>query len=54
VDLVLVLLCEALRFPPGSATIVFVIGRTAGWLAHIEEQTVSGDLIRPRARHPGL
>lgn len=51
VDLGLVLLCDVLRFPPGSATIVFVIGRTAGWLAHIDEQTRSGDAIRPRARH---
>ncbi|MDP1829761.1 MAG: citrate synthase [Archangium sp.] len=50
VDLGLVLLCHALRFPPGSASLVFVIGRTAGWLAHVEEQAASGDPIRPRAR----
>lgn len=50
VDLGLVMLCEALRLPPGSASVVFVIGRTAGWLAHIEEQANSGDSIRPRAR----
>ncbi len=53
VDLGLVLLCDVLRFPPGAATIVFVIGRTAGWLAHIDEQARSGDAIRPRARHTG-
>ena len=51
-DLGLVLLAHALRFPEGSASIIFVLGRTAGWIAHIEEQTESGDLIRPRARHP--
>ena len=52
VDLGLVLLAHALGFPPGSASMIFVLGRTAGWVAHIEEQTASGDLIRPRARHP--
>lgn len=50
IDMGLVLLCEVLGFPTGSATLVFVIGRSAGWLAHIEEQTLSGDAIRPRAR----
>ena len=50
VDLGLCLLAHALKFPPGSASVVFAVGRTAGWLAHIEEQAVSGELIRPRAR----
>ena len=50
IDMGLVLLCEVLGLHAGSATLVFVIGRSAGWLAHIEEQTLSGDAIRPRAR----
>lgn len=50
VDLGLVLLSHVLGLPRGSATIVFVVGRCAGWLAHVEEQTLSGDVIRPRAR----
>lgn len=50
VDLGLVLVAQVLRFPPGSASVLFAMGRMAGWLAHIEEQTRSGDLIRPRAR----
>lgn len=52
IDLGLVMLCDVLGLPQGSATLVFVTGRTAGWLAHIEEQTASGDAIRPRARLP--
>ena len=51
VDFGLVLLAQTLGFPPGSATLLFVLGRTAGWLAHIEEQATSGALIRPRARY---
>lgn len=50
IDMGLVLLSEVLGLPPRSATLVFVIGRSAGWLAHIEEQTLSGGAIRPRAR----
>jgi citrate synthase len=50
VDLGLCVVAQALRLPAGSASVLFVIGRTAGWLAHIEEQAVSGELIRPRAR----
>jgi citrate synthase len=53
VDFGLVLLAQTLGFPPGSATLVFVLGRTAGWVAHIEEQAASGALIRPRARYVG-
>ena len=51
VDLGLVLLAQVLGFPPGSATLLFVMGRTAGWLAHIEEQAGSQAPIRPRARY---
>ena len=31
----------------------FAIGRTAGWLAHIDEQARTGRLIRPRSRYIG-
>lgn len=50
VDLGLSLLAHALGFPAGSASVIFVVGRTAGWVAHIEEQAASGEPIRPRAR----
>lgn len=50
VDLGLVLVAHVLRLPRGSASVIFVLGRTAGWVAHIEEQAQSRELIRPRAR----
>ena len=50
VDLGLALLAHALRLPAGSASVIFVVGRTAGWVAHIDEQSASGETIRPRAR----
>ncbi|WP_109476979.1 citrate/2-methylcitrate synthase [Paraburkholderia sp. C35] len=45
----LTLLTIALGLPPRSAFSLFIISRTAGWVAHIVEQRESGALIRPRA-----
>jgi len=45
----LTLLTIALGLPPRSAFSLFIISRTAGWVAHIVEQRKSGALIRPRA-----
>ena len=50
VDSALALTAAQLGLPSGSATLLFVLGRTAGWLAHIAEQHASADPIRPRAR----
>ena len=47
------LLLEALGIPRALFTAVFAIGRSAGWLAHIEEQRHTGKLIRPAARYVG-
>jgi citrate synthase len=46
----LVLLCIALRLPPGTAAGLYTLGRVAGWVAHIAEQRLAGFLIRPRAK----
>ena len=51
VDLGLVAAADALRMPEGSAGVLFAIGRTAGWVAHVMEQRASGVPIRPRARY---
>ncbi|NBD09898.1 citrate synthase family protein [Corallococcus silvisoli] len=51
VDLGLVMLADALGLPPGAATVMFSLGRTAGWVAHVLEQRDQGHLLRPRARY---
>ncbi|MFT3712521.1 MAG: citrate synthase [Archangium sp.] len=50
VDSALALTAAQIGLPIGSATLIFVLGRVAGWLAHVEEQRESSDPIRPRAR----
>jgi citrate synthase len=47
----LVLLCRALGLPDRSASGLYALGRTAGWVAHILEQRLAGFVIRPRAKY---
>ncbi len=51
IDVGLVAVARALGLPIGSATALFAIGRTAGWVAHSLEQYEAGYLLRPRARY---
>jgi citrate synthase len=51
IDFALAVMSAQLGLPNGSSTLVFVIARTAGWVAHIVEQTASPSFIRPRARY---
>jgi citrate synthase len=51
-DYALVALRRYLRLPPGSAFLLFCLGRCAGWIAHALEQRPLG-LIRPRAVYNG-
>jgi citrate synthase len=54
VDFALGAAVTSLGLPDGSALALFLVGRTAGWIAHAIEQYESGILIRPRARYTGL
>jgi citrate synthase len=39
--------------PAATAAGLFLVGRSAGWIAHAEEQRAAGFLLRPRARYVG-
>lgn len=54
VDFGLVTLVHGLGLPRGSATALFAIGRSAGWVAHALEQREAGYILRPRAEYVGL
>jgi citrate synthase len=46
-------LYHALGIPPDLFTSIFATARTAGYIAHIEEQLKGGRLIRPRGEYTG-
>ncbi len=47
------LVLEALRLPRESFTMIFAMGRVAGWTAHLLEQLKHGRLIRPLSEYTG-
>lgn len=49
----LVALVAALDLPPRTASALWAIGRSAGWVAHVIEQRQAGFMVRPRARYTG-
>lgn len=51
IDVGLVAVSRALGLPAGTATALFALGRTVGWVAHSLEQYEAGFLVRPRARY---
>jgi citrate synthase len=53
VDLALVALTASLGLRAGSATAIFALGRSLGYVAHVLEQREQGHLLRPRARYLG-
>jgi citrate synthase len=52
-DFGLAVLAAALDLPEASATALFALGRTMGWIGHALEQYADPRLIRPRARYVG-
>lgn len=52
-DLGLAAIAAALALPPGSASGLFALGRSAGWIAHALEQREHPFVLRPRARYVG-
>jgi citrate synthase len=52
-DAGLVAVAFAVGLSPGAAGLLFALGRTAGWIAHILEQRTEPALLRPRARYVG-
>ena len=47
------LVLEALKLPRESFTLIFAMGRVAGWTAHVLEQLKGGRLIRPQSEYIG-
>ena len=53
-DFGLVALSRTYGLPHRAPLILFALGRTIGWIAHVMEQYATGELIRPRARYTGV
>lgn len=49
-ELVLIALIKAVGLPRQAPAALFVLARTAGWVAHVLEQRATGTLLRPRAK----
>lgn len=52
-DFGLTVLARQLSLPAGAPLVLFLVGRTVGWIAHALEQYATGRIIRPRARYIG-
>lgn len=46
----MVVVTRCLGLPRRSANLLFSVGRTAGWIAHVLEQRMAGFMLRPRAQ----
>jgi citrate synthase len=53
VEIMAALLLDAVDIPRDAFTLVFAVGRSAGWLAHAMEQQKTGRMIRPTSAYIG-
>jgi citrate synthase len=53
VEIMAALLLDAVGIPRDAFTLVFAVGRSAGWLAHAMEQQKTGRMIRPVSSYVG-
>ena len=53
VEIMAALLLDAVGIPRDAFTLVFGVGRSAGWLAHAMEQQKTGRMIRPTSAYVG-
>jgi citrate synthase len=53
VEIMAALLLDAVGFSRDAFTLVFAVGRSAGWLAHALEQQKTGRMIRPTSAYVG-
>ncbi len=54
VDLALAALASAARLPEDAASTIFVVGRLAGWIAHIAAEYAEPAMrLRPRGEYVG-
>jgi citrate synthase len=53
VEIMAALLLDAVGVPREAFTLVFAVGRSAGWLAHAMEQQKTGRMIRPTSAYVG-
>lgn len=53
VEIMAALLLDAVGIPRDAFTLVFAVGRGAGWLAHAMEQQKTGRMIRPTSAYVG-
>lgn len=54
VEIMAALLLDAVDIPREAFTLVFAVGRSAGWLAHAMEQQKTGRMIRPVSAYVGV
>ena len=53
VEIMAALLLDAVGIPRDAFTLVFAVGRSAGWIAHALEQSRDGRMIRPTSKYVG-